>query len=383
MSWRQSFVFSKETAFGKGHDTAEMLGQWYQPPPGSKFSYTYTREGQKLVQTGQRTWKEMAYGKVSGSWQWSFPLDYDYIEPFLFCFDKYTFITDESTHGTHRFSRTDEGVTSSFTVRVKTLNRAVGGPGDMFEDLEGCVVTSFKLSSSAGSSQIEVNLGGIYTDMSQGTAGYAVGVLDRLDYVHRPNNAVRYTCLYIGENAVADVTSVSVQSKNSVSLAYSVLNPIARSRYEVSTSNMFSCTIFSKDPSILRQRVYTGGHVADRSTRWTKLAPLKEASFRSITEGEDPDAMKITVDDVVVRSMGIREEGQTLYDVLDSTECRALTLEFTNKIPYQMNLSRTEAGIYNTEVQKNGRPIITESAGAILIPSGLEGHFTNSSIYSG
>lgn len=380
MTWRQSFVFARETEFGKGHDTSEMLGMWYQPPPGSKFSYTYSREGQKLVQTGQRTWKEIAYGKVSGSWQWAFPMDYDYIEPFLFCFDKYTFSTDEATRGVHKFSRTDEGLTSSFTVRVKTLNRVVGGPGDMFEDLVGCVVTSFKMASSAGSSQMMVSLGGIFTDMSQGSEGYAIGTLDNLDYVRRANNAVRYTCMYIGEDAIADVSSVSVQSKNSVNLAYSVLNPIARSRYEAATSNMFSCAIFSKNPAVLRQRVYSGGHVADQRTRWTKLAPIPEVTFRSATDDKNPDTLRVTAEDVVVRSIGMRDEGQILYDMLDSTECRTIAITVTNKIPYQYTLCMNSAGRYNTITQGNYRPILVEDAPGD-ITSRAPGHFISSGTY--
>lgn len=378
MTWRQSFVFAREIEFGKGHNASEMLGLWYQPPPGSKFSYTYSREGQNLVQTGQRTWKEFAYGKVSGSWQWSFPLDYDYIEPFLFCFDNYTFVTEESTTGYHTFSRTEEGLTPSFTVRVKTLNKAVGGTGDMFEDLVGCVVTSFKLGSTAGSSQIMVSLGGIFTDMSQGTEGFATGTLRGLDYVHRPNNAVMYSCLYIGDTAVADVVSASVQSKNSVNLIYSVLNPIARSRFEASTSNMFSCAIFSKEPSVLRQRVYTGGYSTDRATRWTKLAPIPAVTLRSTAE--DGSELRILAEDVVVRSMGMRDDGQVLYDVLDSTECRALTLTVTNKIPYQYTLCMNSAGKYNTAVQGNYRPILIETAPGDITSRAI-GHFTSSESY--
>lgn len=378
MSWRQSFVFARETEYGKGHDPEEMLGYWYQPPPASSFKYTYSRDGRNLTQVGQRTWKEVAYGKVSGSWQWTFPLDYDYLEPFLFVYDTYSFATNETTLGYHSFSRSEEGITPSFCVRVKTLHRAVGGQGDQFDDLYGCMVTAMKLSVSAGNSQIMVSLNGVFTDMVTGVEGAPTGVLGALDYTHRPNNAVRFACFYIGDEAIADVLSVSVQSKTNISTVHSILNPVARSRCDKGSSYLFSCTIFSKTPAVLRQRVYTGGYSADRATNRTGLAPIPQVSLIS----EDGDnKMTVVVEDVVVRSMGFNEEDGLLVDTLDSVDCRNVSLAIRNNIPYQYDLSRNALGEYNTDPQGNPRPIIEES-GQNMVTINIEGHLTLSETYT-
>lgn len=377
MSWRQSFVFARETEYGKGHDPEDMLGYWYQPPPASSFKYTYSREGRNLTQVGQRTWKEVAYGKVSGSWQWTFPLDYDYIEPFLFVYDTYSFATNETTLGYHTFSRTEEGIAPSFCVRVKTLHRAVGGAADQFDDLYGCMVTAMKISVSAGSSQVMVSLSGVFTDMATGVVGAATGILNSLDYTHRPNNAVRFACFQIEDEAVADVLSVSVQSKMNIDTAYSILNPIARARCDKGTSNLFSCSIFSKTPSVLRQRVYTGGHSAGRSTNWTGLAPIPQVSLTS-EDGEN--RAEITVEEVVVRSMGFNENDDLMTDTLDSVDCRNISLTIRNNVPYQYNLSRSAVGGYNTDPQGNARPIIEETS-QNMVTINLEGHLTLSETY--
>lgn len=351
--WRQSFVFCREQRYGQGHDPMDMLGYWYQPPPGAKFSSTYTREGKKLRPVSARTWKEMNYGKVSGSWQMQFPLDYDYMEIFMFVCDSYEFApavkdgVEIEGMGKHTFKRTDSGVTPSFCVRRKTLYRPVGAEGDLIDELYGCLVTSCKIDIRGGDSRMMVYLSGVFADQALGVAGAITGILDGTDYRQRRKNPVQYTCMHIGDEPISDVMELSVQTRNNITLKHGVLNPVARTYSEDESGNALSCIVFAKDPALFRQRVFTGGYDYGYTTRGEMSAPLPVVKLIS---GRDDCSLTVTVTDVVIRSMGWDGESTVLTDKLDTVDCTSISFEIVNEVPYRYDLYQDIRGNLNLDL---------------------------------
>lgn len=366
--WRQSFVFARELEYGGGQDVTDMFGYWYEPPPGAKFSSTYTREGTKLRPVSARTWTEMNYGKVSGSWSMQFPLDYDYMEIFMFVYDSYTFVpvadgNDHATYGRHIFKRTDGGVTPSFCVRRKTMYRPVGADEDLIDEIYGCLVTACKVSIQSGTSQAMVHLSGVFADQKLGiSAGLVTGILNGTDYRKRIPNPVQYSCLYIGDEPISDVLALSVQMKNTVVLKHGILLAVARTYTEEESSNTFSCTVFAKDSKTFRQRVFTGGYQYGNSSYNEMSLPLPELTMRSSASTEDEQIhrnlsnIQFKVTDVVVRSMGWDADSTVLVDKLDSVDCTSISIVVENLVPYRYDLSQNVRGELNIKVEDLTHP---------------------------
>lgn len=362
-SWRQSFVFCREQEYGQGHDPVDMLGYWYQPPPGARFSSTYTRDGKKLRPVSARTWKEMNYGKVSGSWQMQFPLDYDFMEIFMFVYDTYEFEpavngTYGKTLGRHSFRRTDDGVTPSFCVRRKTLYRPVGADGDLIDELYGCLVTACKIEVNGGDSRVMVHLSGVFADQALGVAGSVTGLLDGTDYRLRDKNPIQYSCMHIGDEPVSDVMNLSVQMKNSVSLKHGVLVPVARTYSEDESSNTFSCVVFAKDSALFRQRVFTGGYGYGYDTHGEMSAPLPLVKLISgIDKGAHRGcSLTVSVTDVVIRSMGWGSDGSVMTDRLDTVDCTSISLVVENDVLHRYDLYQDIRGDLNLDLSDLSQP---------------------------
>ena len=353
MGYRQSFVFSKEVNFGKGHDAYNMLGMWYAPPPGSEFKCSCAREVQKYTEIGRRVWKDAAYGKISGSWTWTFPLDYNHLEPFMFVYDSYTFqpiFNNEASGerpilGRHIFKHTDSGVTPSFCVRMKTLYSPVGGPGDEVTEVYGCLCTGMRITAEAGNSWSKVTLQGVCTDFSSDVGGDELTALAKTDYtdLEGSKRLVEYMCMKLVEEdsegneiktPLGAIGSMAVQTTNEVVQKYSVLNPVARSRAEESMSHQVSCKVFSVDPTMLRHRVYSGGVKSQARFRYDRVMPLPKLCVEATQQVMATEiSVKISITDVVIKMMQFMDESPKIYDLLDSAECTDISLEVVNEVP--------------------------------------------------
>lgn len=82
---RKSIVFGFEDEFGMGLGAGQ---HWFAPPPGSFISHTHNRSTNRVNATGSKKYDFIAYGKYSGTWDWSFYLDYEYLEPLKLMFEK-------------------------------------------------------------------------------------------------------------------------------------------------------------------------------------------------------------------------------------------------------------------------------------------------------
>ena len=72
-SIRQSFLISLEDSFGGGIGSGN---EWIAPPPGAYFDSTDARQTTRVQSTGSKTWDTFAYGRMNGSWNMTFMLDY-------------------------------------------------------------------------------------------------------------------------------------------------------------------------------------------------------------------------------------------------------------------------------------------------------------------
>lgn len=83
-SIRKSVIFAMEDKLGGG---LPAKGHYIQAPPHSFISHTPNRSTNRLNASGTKKFDAIAYGKVSGTWDWSFVLDYDYLEPLALIFE--------------------------------------------------------------------------------------------------------------------------------------------------------------------------------------------------------------------------------------------------------------------------------------------------------
>ena len=132
---RQSFCFRPEKEFGKPntYTQAEIdagADKWIAVPPGSFINTTHNRGATRINTAGAKIWDTVAYGQLTGSFEWTFMLDYNYLEPFYFLFEDFS---EPTGTGEHIYSKKNNGRIKSFTIRRKMLNTIAGGPEGMDE----------------------------------------------------------------------------------------------------------------------------------------------------------------------------------------------------------------------------------------------------------
>lgn len=346
-SVRMSFVFTLEDTFkgGKGGRA------WIAPPPGSYFSNTNTRQTSAIYTTGSKKWVTTAYGAFSGTWEWTFMLDYKYLEPFLLVFDKLNEksvgedgFSTAANNNTYTFSKGRTGRVPSFCVRRKILNNLVGVENkDETTILKGCVVQSISFARSATSSQYQVSMSGVYADEVM-----TVGELDSTDWNDYDGKQVEFSCVMLGDNIetatyVANTDSTSISITNNVSLVHNTCTPFATQYYEDRNQFQISTSCYSTDPTVYKTRVYSGG--SDNTAKAPKsknLTPLKKmfvASFdkdlSTANAGEtlasviasSSNSVIFTISDAVMKSMKwTNGDGSKLMDSLSSVDCKDITM---------------------------------------------------------
>lgn len=359
-SVRMSFVFAPEDEFKGGKSNGI---EWIAPPPGSYFSSTGTRQTSAIYTTGSKKWETTAYGAYSGTWDWTFMLDYYYLEPFVLAFDKvyidgdmefpiewHSFKNYNAYQGTSfKFVKGKTGRVPSFTVRRKISHTIAGGSVDEMVELKGCVVNTISFSRSASTSQYQVQMSGTYADEKM-----YLGSLPDLDYKEYEGELVEYSCVAIADNSaavignatyVANTDSVSISIQNNTNMIYNTCTPFATQYYEDRNQFQISTSCYSTNPTAYKTRMYSGGsdntHRAPMSKGLKPLGKMFIASFNGTIDPDDLDIdgtklsnafensennILFEVSDLVVKSMKwVNGDGSKLTDTLSSVDCKDIS----------------------------------------------------------
>lgn len=351
-SVRQSIVFALEKEFRDGNKDSN---KWYCPPPGTYFSSTSSRQASPIYSTGSKKWDAAAYGAFSGTWDWTFIMDYNYLEPFALAFDTYaksSITRNNQACMKYTFSKENGKRPPSFAIRRKIMHRVVGGKFDETVILKGCIVNSISFARSASSSQYQVTMSGVYADEEM-----TDGPLDSTDYREHVGNLVEYSCLSIGgdtfsaSEVVANTDSVTIGISNNVSLINNTCTPFAKAYHDDRAAFQVSTSCYSTDPKTYKTRVYSGGNDNIVSRPLSKgLLPLNKmylSSFsydpRSATADSNltklhqmynvsEHSVLFTISNVVLRSMKwVNGDGSKLTDSLSSVDCQDISLEIVRK----------------------------------------------------
>ena len=361
---RGSFLFCRERTFRAGKHKDD---RWIAPPAGSFLSTTHSRSTQKLFSAGSKYYDTVAYGQLSGTWEWTFTLDYDYIEPLLLVFEgaEVTTVTDEKTKAvtsTYKFYKSNNLKVPSFCMRRKVLNDLTTGfekqVRDEMEEYYGCVVKTARFSRAGGSSQVSVTLNGFYCDEQMTLDNY-----DSTDYQEYMGEIVEFSCMFIGsvsnDNYVANTESITLGIENSAAAIYTTCTPFAKDYCEGQTSYTFGTTCYSDDPDRYKTRVYGGGQpVTPRSStkitvspKAKRMKPIPAINIISYTSEMDDDdfantadpianvyassdkSAVMTLEDVTIKSLTWQKgDGSKLQDQINSTEFRKFSMSIKNHL---------------------------------------------------
>lgn len=342
-SIRMSCIWAFEDDFGKGRGANE---QWRAPPPGTYVSSSHSRNVSKITAEGTKVFETFAFGTVAGSFEWSFVLDYDYLDPLLLVYEDYS-VQQSGGSYVHTFKKANNKRVPSFCIRRKILNRMAGGPdgSDEIVELRGCVAKSISFSMSAGGSQMTVTISGVYVDEKM-----YCGDLTTTDYQEYEGDLVEFACLFVGDaecgNYVANTDSLSLSFDNSVSVVYSTCTPFGAEYSEGQTSYTFGTSCYSNNPSYYKRRVYSGGYRnTDLYPQSKNLAPvplftvaayslaMKDGNGDTVEEAiELSDKTAIfSIYDCVIKSLTWQKgDGSKLQDQISSTDCRYIDLTVKN-----------------------------------------------------
>ena len=348
---RKSVVFGRESKFKGG------ASDWIAPPPGTFISCGHNRTTSRINTTGSKTFDTMGFGQMTGSWEWSYTFDYDYLEPLLLAFEKYSCepVTDENGKETgmykHTFSKANNYRVGSFCIREKVLNVMAGGPegSDEMVDRYGAVVKTIRFNKTSAEGPISVTQNGFYCDEKM-----QKGELTGTDFTVYDGHLAEFMCMFIGDEATADnyvamTETLNVSLENNASAIPITCTPFAGGYHEGLTQIAFSTTAYSNDPSRYKQRVYSGGFDNTALRPMSKnMAPIKRMILKSYNATvRDADgnidleksiagstrSVTFIIDDCVIKSLTWQKgDGSKLQDQISSAECRNLTIEVVNDI---------------------------------------------------
>ena len=371
---RQSFVFALEKNFGKGKDSNDTNYPWIQPPPGSSFESTPNRQTNDIYGAGDKFRQNVAYGRFSGTWSWTYMFDYRYIEPLMLAFESVNekrfgdsgFGADSGGH--YIFKKKNGWRVPSFVVRTKKLNKIVGGTdtNDETVDCKGCIVQQIAFSRGASSAQYQVQLSGVYVDEE-----FDVDDLNyELDWKDYAPELTEYSCLFQGNSVsndtyVANTESISIQIGNNADAVYNVCTPFSSIYYEGNSQFQFSTTMYSWNPEIWRLRANSGGVDNERMKPAAKnLKPMDDITVASYNTsihdntaynnsmetayGDATRKLAFHIEGAVIK--GVKRpsgDGNRIIDSVSSSSCSAVSLEITS--------SNTNMFSYNT-ISSTGGP---------------------------
>ena len=383
---RKSIVFAPETDFANGASKLKKTIDgtettvYCQFPPGTFISHTGARQAQSVYTTGSKRRAGAVYGNFSGTWNISFPLDYDYLEPLDMFYESIQasdatdafapFTALGSTSGTSypsgstlRFFMKDNSKRiKSFVIREKVLNKMAGGGNnsDELTVLKGCVAKSLNVTRSVSGSQTNIEISGVYADQET-----TLGTLQSTDYDTSTtmDSLAQYSCMFVDgitdANYVGDVDSHSFSVDNNANLVFNTCTPVAKQYYEGQTNCSWNAQTYSNDPAKkFKLRPNTGGvsnglnASTHKSQPWGKgLAPMSYATWATysaskrdglpagVTLDTYADAIKKSdysfiacAKNSTVKSMTWQKgDGSKMMDSLSSVECDEIRLRIVNK----------------------------------------------------
>ena len=386
---RKSVVFAPEYEFGKGVPDMVEMGieetqptspsytyQYCQFPPGTFISHTGARQAQSVYTTGSKRRAGAVYGSFSGSWNISFPFDYNYLEPLTMIFEMddtadatsdafapFTVLgttsgTSYPTGSTLRFFRKDNSKrVKSFVIREKILNEMAGGStgSDEITTLKGCVAKSFNVTRSASGSQMNIEISGVYSDQET-----ELGSLSATDYDMSAtmDGLAQYSCMFMDgitdNDYVGDVDTHSFSIDNNANLVYNTCTPIAKQYYEGQTNVSWNAQTYSNDPEKkFKLRPNSGGFDSTHMQPMGKgLKPMTYATWATYTasmrdstpSGVTPSStyvqaiqksdcsIVVCAKNSTIKSMTWQKgDGSKMMDSLSSVECDEIRLRIVNE----------------------------------------------------
>ena len=353
---RKSIVFKKELGeFGSStaKASAKETTGWCLFPMGTHFSFTAARQAEGIYGAGNKFREAAAYGPFSGTWNLSFILDYDRLEPFEMIFENVTYSADKNTI---TFEKKNNSRVSHYAFRVKQMNRIAGGSegSDEVTILTGCVAKQISISRSAQSSQATVEMNGSFANMET-----VLGNLDSTDYVSYPDDEeiAQYSCMFKGDandsNYVADVDAHTVSVENAISYVYSTCKAFASNYFEGRTTIQWNAQTYSNDPKKkFRLLPNSGGMDSTHLSPMCKgLKPMSKVKFVSFSgtvcnddkgeNSENPEynekiaeaikasnySFDIELYNSVVKSITYSKgEGGKMSDSLSSVDCSGIKI---------------------------------------------------------
>lgn len=267
---RKSIVFKKIASdFGSSGAISEADNKegWYVFPPGTHFSFTASRQAEGIYGAGNKFREAVSYGAFSGSWNLSFILDYNHLEPLEMIFEKVTSnVPDASStekSATFIFEKANTSRVGHYAFRIKQMNEIAGGPkgSDEVVTLYGCVAKQISISRTAQSSQATVEMNGTFANMRT-----QLGSLASTDYREYADDTeiTQYSCMFVDSfkdsNYVADVDSHTVSVENAVNFVYNTCKAFATGYFEGRSTIQWNAQTYSNDPKgKFRLRVNSGG----------------------------------------------------------------------------------------------------------------------------
>lgn len=371
---RKSIVFKKisplEFGSKEAMEEADKTEGWSVFPPGTHFSFTASRQAEGIYGTGNKFREAVSYGAFSGSWNLSFILDYNHLEPLEMVFESVTATVpkadDKASDATFVFKKTNTTRVGHYAFRIKQMNVIAGGPSgsDEVVTLYGCVAKQISISRTAQSSQAAVEMNGTFADMKT-----MLGTLASTDYKEYADDTeiAQYSCMFMDDftdsNYVADVDSHTVTVENAVSFVYNTCKAFATGYYEGRATIQWNAQTYSNDPqNKFRLRVNSGGVDSSHLRPMCKgLKPMAKtifttysgtacsdnnnASENSSNAGEDDSdtsdnsigikkahdnskySMDIELTKSVVKSITYpKGESGKMSDALSSVDCSGITI---------------------------------------------------------
>nr|DAG28106.1 MAG TPA: hypothetical protein [Caudoviricetes sp.] len=344
---RYSIAIAKESGIG-----TEATTGWVSLPPGSFMSSTHNVSTNTVFGAGSKYFNTQSYGRVSLSWEYTFVLDYDNLAPLLMIFDTYDFSSNgDGKSNTHSLSFANNKRPPTFTIKRKYLNRITAAPNQKLHDetyvMTGCVAKSLRISWSNSSSQANVTISGFalkdYIDTTD---------LSDTDFEEYDGDLAEFACLFIGDNYVANVESLTIGIDLSTVAVYTTCTPFPVNYYAGTISNQFGFTCYSNDPLRYKALVYTGGQDVSNAKDGTtakytpmckKKAPIpqmhvkifntckKDGEAIADTVGRATKSIMFDITDCIVKSATWQKgDGGRLLDQMSSAECKKIGMTIVN-----------------------------------------------------
>lgn len=302
---RTSAIFKPEKEFG----VEDANGSWHRFPSGLSFGYQPRNNIKTYFEIGNKFYDRAVAGNFSGTFNITFKMDYECIDFLGAVFEGYEY--DAGTK-THTFRKANGKRVPSFSVRVKKMNRIVGGSADTTVILVGCVVTSFSMAHNGSSDATSnVTISGNYANESMDKDD--LDETDWQDYYNEDDEGydkgdivpVEWTCVTINGEPVAYTENATFGVSNSVSMVPGCGVRFSENYSEGQSNVTLSTSCYSVNPETYYQRMYSGGYDTTLLKPKSKgLQPIPLMALKSQYDGDY--ALTVNLYNVTVDSDGNR-----------------------------------------------------------------------------